>query len=309
MQIFDTSLRGKLTGRAIGRSVPLIAVLIAAIGGTATTAQSQVLSAAPASDQAADLDLGQVLQEALAGQDAALSSQEMTGIEFAVSSWGDEFLYALFKGSTFLDPNAAMGVPAPPSNASVETQAELVALLEMQRSDRTPVELTHIAIENLQGMFPSDLYEIHGLLPPRDEAPALWAVLDAVDNEARFFVMREKMMWSRARPYALEPALRTEVPPPGHASYPSAHATEYAALAEIMSILNPECATSYRTLSDAVGHRREIAGVHYPSDTAAGIALGNRVARTLYDEGHLKPLIDALKADATAGKVPKPTCG
>lgn len=308
MQIFDVPQESRVKRHMFGRSVPLIAAIIAMIGTGSTAVHGQAVTEVTTRGADADLGLGNALKQALADQASALSPQAMTGIEFPVSSWGDEFLYALFKGSTFLDPNAPMGVPAPPANESAQTQAELVALLEMQRTDRSPVELTHIAIENLQGMFPSDLYEIHGLLPPRADAPSLWAVLDAVDSEARFFVMREKMMWSRARPYALEPALRTEVPPPGHASYPSAHATEYAALAEIMSILNPTCATSYRALSDAVGHRREVAGVHYPTDTSAGIALGNRVARTLYDEGHLAPMIDALKADVAAGRIPQPAC-
>ena len=302
MRHLDITMTTPARRALIGCAVAVFAALSAMVSGATARAQAAGVSAG-------DLDIGQALQSALSGQASALSPQDMIGMEFPVSAWGDEFLFALFEGSTFLDPNAPMGVPAPPANESVETQAELVALLEMQRSERTPVALTQIAIENLPGLFPADLFEIHGLLPSREDAPSLWAVLDAVDNEARFFVMREKLLWSRARPYALETALRTEVLPPQHASYPSAHATEYAALAEILSILNPACAATYRALSNDVGHRREIAGVHYPSDTTAGIALGNRVARTLYDDGHLEALIDRLKNDVAAGTTPRPDCG
>lgn len=236
------------------------------------------------------------------------SPSELKDIEFPVSGWADEFLYVLFEGPAYLDANQPMGVPKPPANESDITRQELLDLMNLSVSGRTSVEKTRLTIENMRGMFPADIFEIYGFLPARDTAPTLWKILDAVDYEARWFAMREKMLHSRARPYALEPKLLTEVDAPPHPSYPSAHATEYAALAEIMSILNPSCEARYRALSTDVARRREIAGVHYASDTDAGINLGQRVARKLYEEGHLKGLIENLEKDVMTGAIPQPTC-
>lgn len=54
-------------------------------------------------------------------------------------------------------------------------------------------------------------------------------------------------------------------PPPG-----SGHSTQIHTLAGVLSAIRPACEETYRIFSTGVAFRREIAGVHYPSDTRAG---------------------------------------
>jgi membrane-associated phospholipid phosphatase len=74
---------------------------------------------------------------------------------------------------------------------------------------------------------------------------------------------------------------------PGHASYPSGHATESYLLAEILAQVMPPAAstrtdpadpdsTPLRRLAERVARNREVLGLHYPSDSRAGKYLGDQ---------------------------------
>jgi membrane-associated phospholipid phosphatase len=61
-------------------------------------------------------------------------------------------------------------------------------------------------------------------------------------------------------------------------SYPSAHATTSAAGARVLSELLPTAAGPLYAIACAMALTRPYLGVHYPSDTVAGAALGAAVA-------------------------------
>ena len=74
---------------------------------------------------------------------------------------------------------------------------------------------------------------------------------------------------------------------PGHASYPSGHATESYLLAGILKEVMPAEAsmqtdvndldsTPLRRLAQRVARNREVLGLHYPSDSKAGRYLGDQ---------------------------------
>jgi membrane-associated phospholipid phosphatase len=69
---------------------------------------------------------------------------------------------------------------------------------------------------------------------------------------------------------------------PGHASYPSGHATQSQLIAECVKLALPAPATNPLTaalsadldaLATRIARNREIAGLHYPSDSDAGRSL------------------------------------
>ena len=88
-----------------------------------------------------------------------------------------------------------------------------------------------------------------------------------------------KNLYSRPRPSQLCPALLPPIEIPGHASFPSGHSTQAHLMALCMNdVFNglPPQATMIDdlwTLADCIARNREIAGLHYPSDTDAGVAL------------------------------------
>ena len=97
---------------------------------------------------------------------------------------------------------------------------------------------------------------------------------------------------------------------PGHASYPSGHATESYLLAEMLKEVMPVAAskendtgkpdsTPLRRLAERVARNREVLGLHYPSDSAAGKYLGDQSAVLLKQCASVVALMDAASDEWT----------
>lgn len=253
-------------------------------------------------------DIERVLGPEAATTPAMAAMTPVADVEFAVSRWHPALLEKLFAGPTMLDARTDYAVPAPPPNQSTETLRELVDLLVLQKDARTSRDAFYVRIEDQHGLLPADLLFYHGMIPSPDEAPELWTLLDAVNEEALWFVLREKMRYSRARPSDIEPTLSTLVPVPGHPSYPSGHATLYRAVFDVLGELVPECRDAWREMAGEIALRREIAGLHFASDSAAGADLGEAIARDLLEGGHLTALFDDLTQAVFEREITKPTC-
>jgi membrane-associated phospholipid phosphatase len=83
----------------------------------------------------------------------------------------------------------------------------------------------------------------------------------------------------RARPSQVHPALMPPVEVPGHPSFPSGHATQamLMALSAEAALPTPALQEAWRpllqTLAGRIARNREIAGLHYESDTHGGLEL------------------------------------
>ena len=106
---------------------------------------------------------------------------------------------------------------------------------------------------------------------------------------ATMAVMYFKTKYDRVRPSQLVPALLPPLPVPGHASYPSGHSTQAHLLAlcatEILQATQGVgISLVLNRLADRIARNREIAGLHYPTDTAAGVDLASQLFAILNDE-------------------------
>ncbi|MEV5884002.1 phosphatase PAP2 family protein [Streptomyces sp. NPDC052020] len=99
-----------------------------------------------------------------------------------------------------------------------------------------------------------------------------WLRGTALVAGAHLVSMGVKRVVRRPRPTHVEPLVSTA----GRHSFPSSHATSAAAAAVAFGALG---AHAVPPLAAAVCLSRLIAGVHYPSDVAAGAALGALTAR------------------------------
>ncbi|MGW0612937.1 phosphatase PAP2 family protein [Streptomyces sp. NPDC002788] len=99
-----------------------------------------------------------------------------------------------------------------------------------------------------------------------------WLRGTALTAGAHLISMGVKRVVRRPRPAHVEPLVRTA----GRHSFPSSHATSAAAAAVAFGALG---ARAVPPLAAAVCVSRLVAGVHYPSDVAAGAALGALTAR------------------------------
>ncbi|MFG2650070.1 phosphatase PAP2 family protein [Streptomyces sp. NPDC048436] len=105
-----------------------------------------------------------------------------------------------------------------------------------------------------------------------------WLRATALTAAAHLASMGLKRVVRRPRPggeLGVEPLVRTA----GHHSFPSSHATSAAAATVAYGALSPVGARVVAPLAAAMCVSRMIVGVHYPSDVAAGAALGALTAR------------------------------
>jgi acid phosphatase (class A) len=193
--------------------------------------------------------------------------------EIRFQAWSKTALSFLDRPPYFLgrDDLLALPVPPPPANSSPETRAELDQLLAWQAA-RTPAQQRAIeSHRDYQSVCQAILWVVHGDL---SAAPRTRALLAHVEQDASFAVFHAKQRFQRARPHQLEPRLRPCIAVPGHPAYPSGHALQGYMAARVLSLIFPEAENALVNAGALIGHEREIAGVHYPSDGRASRALG-----------------------------------
>lgn len=121
--------------------------------------------------------------------------------------------------------------------------------------------------------------------------PATTRVLTIASLVGTFVAMYYKNLYARPRASQLCPALLPPIEVPGHASFPSGHSTQAHLMALCMfDVFNglPQQNTvvdDLWTLADRIARNREIAGLHYASDTAAGEAFAYWIYHLLNSGG------------------------
>ena len=117
--------------------------------------------------------------------------------------------------------------------------------------------------------------------PPR--AARAYALVAASFFDAFIASQDGKFTYWYIRPHQLDPAIVPLFPVPPFPSYPSNHSTFSATRAEILAYLFPTRADFVRAVGREGGESRIWAGIHYPMDHAAGVALGKSVAQRFID--------------------------
>jgi membrane-associated phospholipid phosphatase len=112
-----------------------------------------------------------------------------------------------------------------------------------------------------------------------------------------------KYAYNRPRPSELDHTMPTAVTVPNSPSYPSEHAAAAQAAATVLAHFLPAEAQKFQTMAEEAGWSRVLAGVQYPSDYRAGLALGAKVA----EEVIAKAQADGSSA-AWGGTVPTGPC-
>lgn len=214
-------------------------------------------------------------------------------VRFPQENWSPEILRAIETGPSFLARDFDTGIAPPPENDSDETRGEIAALLKMQDSERTPEQVALILKENNSGGSVLNAF-IDGQDSIAAKPEAISLILDVV-SEVQFFTLREKQKYQRARPTQLEPKLTTVVPVPPHAAYPSGHSSQFYSIALVLGEVDPANREKYEKTAIDIAHRREIAGIHYPSDTMAGRQLAKSVVAAMMETEQVKKKIDDIK--------------
>ena len=241
------------------------------------------------SDVAAGADLGrQVAAVALERAQRDRSSLPWTGSMPAEPG--------LWNGSNPVLPQAATWMPwllaspdefrppAPPAYASPERAAEMAHLRSFQRTPKTSSDALfwEYAVGGLRNYqyWNNHLGRLllesgHASNPPR--AARAYALLNAGFYDAGIACWDAKYAYWTIRPFQFDREFRPVFTTPNHPSYPAAHACYSMTSAVVLGHLFPRDAAAMAALARDAGDSRVWAGIHYPSDVAAGQKLAEQV--------------------------------
>jgi len=120
---------------------------------------------------------------------------------------------------------------------------------------------------------------------------------------AQMVAVYYKLKFRRARPQQVCPALVPLINPPWHASFPSAHSLESHLIARALSEVRPHSSRELDALACRIAHNREVAGVHYRSDSEAGEELAGKAFKLLMkDCSRFKDMIQRAQREPGGAK-------
>lgn len=163
--------------------------------------------------------------------------------------------------------------------APLPVDTEIDNLKKMARDER-PDALGEIYSQHEE--FMTHFFAVMGGKPSTHTATL--RVLKIANLAATMGAMYFKHHYDRPRPAQICPGLLPPIEVPGHASYPSGHATQATIFALCCREVLPQSqksgmAVALDALAARIARNREIAGLHYASDSLAG----KRLAQATFD--------------------------
>jgi hypothetical protein len=170
-------------------------------------------------------------------------------------------------------------LPPSPKNTSDTTKKDLALIHEYQNA-RTAKNIEEIKreINIYNALFGKRTFA--ELIDLSKRPDTFMLMQDLIELEA-VNVMRQKKIYNRVRPSYLDPTLKPVIDVPDHPAYPSGHATQAQLRALVLSELDPKNRDVYLKAAKRIAHNREIAGLHYPSDSKAGFILAEQLFKKL----------------------------
>ena len=134
------------------------------------------------------------------------------------------------------------------------------------------------------------MYDLKVVKPFKDYADEYGIELDTTRlkelvKQTHPIILSLKRHYNRPRPAVLAkhlglPLTNYPLKTSNTPSYPSGHATQGCLVAQLVADMMPlEHRTNVLEIGERIGISRQIAGAHYPSDTAFGVRLGNELYR------------------------------
>jgi hypothetical protein len=160
-------------------------------------------------------------------------------------------------------------------------EAELEALVRLAEDERADALGEILAqADGFVGYFMAAMG-----VSPRTH-PKTCRLLHAASLVGAYVSLHFKAHYRRARPSQMAPGLMPPIPVPGHPAYPSGHSTQahlmaLCARAGLNAAQLPDLGIVLDELADRIARNREIAGLHFPSDSSAGATLAEAAFASL----------------------------
>lgn len=175
--------------------------------------------------------------------------------------------------------NQQIQIPAPPVNTSPLTYQEL-EILEVLQRQRTKQQVALLKSQILLKDFIFGGYKMSELMTANG-LPLTRKLFRMVINDLGVVVFSLKHRFDRVRPHFLNNTLNPAIDVPNHPAYPSGHASQAYTLAYLLREIKPEEGKAYLFDACQIAYGREIAGVHYRSDSVAGHQLAKQFIEAL----------------------------
>ncbi|MSQ83783.1 MAG: phosphatase PAP2 family protein [Myxococcales bacterium] len=221
---------------------------------------------------------------------AAQGAQALTPDRYSRSDVAPKFAKLAQALPVWLSRDAvqfAMGLP----DAAL-THTEITQLLALQ-GKRTAADVQQIKRE-IGDLVPLFVHKAGGNAA---KVPKTIAYLRHGLRDLDYFLFAEKLRLLRPRPHQMDRRIRPCIAVPKHPSFPSGHGGQARLLALLLAQLVPNQATQLENYAQQVGVRRELAGVHFASDTVEGLRIGNAVAQQLISSPRFMQLHDAARPE------------
>ncbi len=186
-------------------------------------------------------------------------------------------------------------LPDPPHHRSTRTQAEIEYLVGLQ-GKRTGADEARISGEADGNGWSFGKHRFVDLLGG-DHRPRTRDLVIAAMGDFSPVIFKMKEKYDRVRPSFLDPRLKPAMKVPDHPAYPSGHASQACFMAYLLAELDPPKRDVYLADAIAIAKRRELAGVHYPSDTAAGAQLARQTLDVLLAQKPFQQLLEKARAE------------
>lgn len=212
-------------------------------------------------------------------------------LEYPQQNWNPKMKALLEEPGVWVRPGWRDRYVVDPPPGLQDTLAEVEVLMSM-KSER-PENAQNIALED--SYVGSRYYRFLGIETYTHSRT--YALIDEVVDEAAVVVMHFKNRFNRARPWEYEPALEPIISPPGHPAYPSGHSTQAHTLSMVLARVVPQVSEELESLAYEIARNREIGGVHYASDSAAGRQLAEQIVADLLASEDFKDRLAQASAE------------
>jgi acid phosphatase (class A) len=185
----------------------------------------------------------------------------------------------------------------PPADGSPEHKQEVDRMLDLQAA-RTPDEERRCKSEEEVTVF--GFSTVLGDDFNEKNLPVTAKVMADAYSDAKNVSGAAKLTWRRVRPPLAEPRIRPCVALEHTASYPSGHAIRGIVWATLLAEIYPDKRDALMDRGKQIGDDRFLAGMHYPTDVAAGQKLGAAIAKALLANVEFKAELETAKAECLA---------
>jgi acid phosphatase (class A) len=183
--------------------------------------------------------------------------------------------------SYYIDPSQAdliRVLPPPPRLGSIESKADLQAVA-IAGQHRTKREVSEALADDKESVF--RFADVMGPGFNSGNLPYATGFFQRLSSDAEGAVSIAKLHFKRPRPFALDRGIKPLLSETWSSSYPSGHAAFGYLNAIVLSCIVPEKIDVIYDRARQYAHNRVILGIHYPTDTQAGLISASVIANVL----------------------------